>query len=334
MKNKSPIFAVLVIGGLAALAWRAVAAWLLLGVPEGVAEAQATARPGENIAPFAAAGDAKHPPADRLLRDAVRAIDSYQSVTARIRHKAELFDSRLIGSGMYWQAGQGGDKRLRLELKIPVAGKVSTLQQVCNDDYLWIHETFGEESQLTQIDVRRVRRAISQAPEALRGDSSLRWLALGGLPMLLASLQDSFQFSIVESASTAGDVSGDGRPTWTLLGQWKPEKLARLLGEENADTAQLDVNRLAAHVPDHVVLHLGKDDLFPYSVDFRKRDGKAADEAGALAGARSLLIMEMFDVQLNEPIDPARFLYDPGNLKRTNGTDRFLKRLGLGGSQP
>ena len=324
MKSKLPIFTVLICGGLAALSWRIAAAWLLVGLPAEVAKSQPPVRPIINSAPVA--GTATDPSADRLLRDAVRAINGHGSVTAKIRHKAELFDCRLIGSGMYWQAGHGGEARLRLELKIPVAGRLSTLQQVCNDDYLWIHETFGEDSQLTQIDVRRVRRAISQSPEALRGENSLRWMALGGLPMLLASLQEDFQFILVDRETAAAD----GRPAWTLLGQWKPEKLARLLGEERVDSAALDVSRLPAHVPDHVVLHLGKDDLFPYAVDFRKRDRKASDEAGALAGAKSLVIMEMFDVQLNEPIDPARFLYDPGNLKRTNGTDRFLKRLGLG----
>jgi hypothetical protein len=323
MKNKSPIFTVLICGGLAALAWYVVAAGLLVGGPAKVAEAQPPAPPIVHHAPTSTA--ATDPSAVRLLRDAVRAIDSYASIRAKIRHKAELFDSRLIGSGMYWQAGHGGDKRLRLELKIPVAGRLSTLQQVCNDDYLWIHETFGDESQLTQIDIRRVRRAISQSPEALRGENSLRWMALGGLPMLLASLDEGFQFTIVDQEAAAAD----GRPTWTLLGHWKPEKLARLLGAENADNATLDVSRLPAHVPDHVILRLSKDDLFPYAVDFRKRDLHARDEAAALAGAKSLVVMEMFDVQLNDPIDPARFLYDPGNLKRINGTDRFLKRLGL-----
>ncbi|MCH8922929.1 MAG: hypothetical protein IIA67_07250 [Planctomycetes bacterium] len=329
MKNKSPIFTVLILGGLAALLWRAAATGLFVGMPAEVAEAQPADRPHVNPTPAGAAET--DPEADRLVQDAVRAMDSYTSVEAKIRHKAELFDSRLIGSGMYWQAGHGGDKRLRLELKIPVAGKVSTLQQVCNDDYLWIHETFGEDSQLTQIDIRRVRRAISQSPARLRGESSLRWLALGGLPMLLASLQESFYFTIVEQQGTlnTADVTGGGRPTWTLLGRWKREKLAHLLGEEHADGAKLDVSRLAAHVPDHVVLRLSKDDLFPYAIEFRKRDGNASDEASALAGAKSLVIMEWFDVRLNDPIDPARFLYDPGNLKRINGTDRFLKRLGL-----
>ena len=152
--------------------------------------------------------------------------------------------------------------------------------------------------------------------------------------MLLASLQHSFQFSFVTQPPGAADAMRDQRPTWVLLGQWKPDKLARLLNEPTAGEGSPDASRLPAHVPDHILLHLGKQELFPYRVDFRKRDKNASsydDEASALAQAKSLVVMEMFDVQLNDPVDPNWFLYDPGNLKRINGTERFLKRLGLTG---
>ena len=44
---------------------------------------------------------------------------------------------------------------------------------------------------------------------------------------------------------------------------------------------------------------------------------------------RTLVSMDLFDIVLNAPINPARFHFDPGDARPIDQTDVFLKDLGL-----
>ena len=80
----------------------------------------------------------------------------------------------------------------------------------------------------------------------------------------------------------------------------------------------VDLKRLPEHMPDRVVLLLGQDDLFPYCVEYRRTiDGKDVKLVG----------MKLFQVNINVPIEPSFFLYNPGKQGFVNETDEFLKSL-------
>ena len=90
----------------------------------------------------------------------------------------------------------------------------------------------------------------------------------------------------------------------------------------------MDLGKMPEHLADHVLLFLGSEDGFPYRIEYRRRDPKRSGSSGAPQD-RSILTMEFFKVNLNASIDPARFVYHPGDLECPDTTADFLKSLGL-----
>jgi hypothetical protein len=143
---------------------------------------------------------------------------------------------------------------------------------------------------------------------------------------LLRSLDRSFDFSRVEEG-TRGTL-----PMLVLRGQWNPEMLARLLPDQakaiRAGEAA-DLTLLPAQVPDQVTLYLGRDDMFPYCVEYL-RTGRAVPtgrEAQFVGAARPLMVLELFEVRLNPSLDSLQFVFNPGDLKAADVTDDYLKSL-------
>ena len=88
------------------------------------------------------------------------------------------------------------------------------------------------------------------------------------------------------------------------------------------------MEKLPPHVPDHVVLFLGKTDGFPYRIEYRRRQpSEAAAEEGPKD--RAVVTIKLNDVRLNATVHPTDFLYSPGDLSITDGTGQFLKSLSL-----
>ena len=79
----------------------------------------------------------------------------------------------------------------------------------------------------------------------------------------------------------------------------------------------------ARHTPHYVLLFLGRDDLFPFRIEYRRRD--PVPVAG-LEGAtdKTIASMDLFEVRLNVPVSPTRFYFNPGKLEYSDQTDRFL----------
>jgi len=255
--------------------------------------------------------------AEEVLRKALERAESYHSISAKIRHQSDLFGRSLVGTGSYHQIGQGAEKRFRFELRMPIALKLSTRLEVCDGEYLWVHETFGDKSQLTQIDMRQVRRAVARAkrPTGTMGATGL--LSVGGVPLMISTLQRSFDFS-----ATATTEAATGRRLWTLHGVWKKEVLAQLLGDklDKSGAGQGGRRKLPGHLPDAVTINLGRDDFFPYEITYLRINDDATE--------RQMVAIQWFAVRINESIARRLFVYEPGNAARINGTDRFLKRLG------
>src|SRR5690348_3250870 len=78
--------------------------------------------------------------AQKLVHNAVANVDAHPTITGKIRHEVDLFGHQLIGSGTYLQQGRGPERRLRLELKLKVDDQQSSLQQVCDGNFLWTHQ--------------------------------------------------------------------------------------------------------------------------------------------------------------------------------------------------
>ena len=191
----------------------------------------------------------------------------------------------------------------------------------------------GNDRSLGRVDLGRLARARPRTPGAAAPDFSL---SLGGLPRLLWSLRTSFRFA----PPTENRL--DDLHVWTLDGQWNSARLAMLLPDQKAaiDAGQpVDLSKLAPQLPDRVVLRIGCDDLFPYRIEYWRREGKAKDSSSADRG-KLLVVVELYEVQLGAALDPRQFVHHAGDLQPVDRTQAYLDRYGLdevilpGASQP
>lgn len=259
-----------------------------------------------------------------LVQQAIGLVESRRSVSARVWQRVELFGKQLEGSGSYLEQRSDEGLQLRLELRFPLDGEPCVILQVCNGRYLWKYEKFGPMAKLSRIDTLRVLQALDER-DGSAAPAAQPWPGWGGIPRLLRVLDRDFDFSAPQVAELPG-----GFPTLRLEGRWKPDRLALLCPEHQAAATQAragDLSTLPPQVPHYVVLDLGRDDLFPYRIEFR-RTGSPSSQSG---GQRDhpVAVMELREVVFNVPIAREQFHYDPGTLEYTEQSDRFLESLGV-----
>jgi outer membrane lipoprotein-sorting protein len=303
------------------------AAVLAMGAVVAAGPTDTDARPHKRGGSGAAATTNAATDADALIAQAAIAITRHATVSAKIRQRIELFNQQMVGSGTYLQ-GAWQKQLFRLELRIQVSDQVSTLRQVSDGEKLWIYRELLDKQSLERIDLAEVRKASAGATTGARQANIAGWLGRAGLPGLLDSLAQNFHFKQMEN-TTLGGVA-----TVKLTGEWKPEVLAVLLpGQKEAIAAgeAPDLRKLRDQLPDQVVVWLGRDDLVPYRIDYRRRFPAAHTHIEAFwpQRATTLVAMEFFEVRLNVPIDPATFTYSPGSLQPVDATDSYLQRVGL-----
>jgi hypothetical protein len=281
---------------------------------------------------------------DQLLAQSLEGLARQGTLTAKVGLKAELFGQQLAGTGTYsQQSGEGASQyasrqpdsivgiRLRLELRIARPNQAASgLLYVGDGRNLWMYEEIGEQPKLSRIDVWRVRDAIDSAGPSRASPTKL--LTLGGLPKLIAGLRGAFDFAEVREG-TLGTT-----PVWVLDGLWKREQLVRLLPDqkESLEAGQkADLTKLARQVPASVQLVLGKDDLLPYRLEYRRVTKKNKDGDDADPGNwQSLLVLEFFEFDRNPQLEDRLFEYQPNSIEVVDQTDEFLKSLGLTNKPP
>jgi hypothetical protein len=300
-----------------------LAGWVCLQRQEAQRTAQAAEQASAAVRPTAG------PPglpnrASIALRSAIAELERHDSISARVRFRIDVLGERLLGTGNYLQ-GPWQYRLLRLEANLQAGDQLCGLQQVCDGQRLWTRRQIFDKPQLTVVDVAPVLAALAKEPARGAG-TAITDLGLGGLPRLLRSLDRSFDFSRAEEG-TRGTL-----PMLVLHGQWKPEMLARMLPDQakaiRAGEAA-DLTLLPAQVPDQVTLYLGRDDMFPYCVEYL-RTGRAVPtgrEAQFVGAARPLMVLELFEVRLNPSLDALQFVFNPGDLKAADVTDDYLKSL-------
>jgi len=228
--------------------------------------------------------------------------------------------------------GAGGERSwdrllIRLELRTQIGDQQSSLLQILSPPtpaghYLWTYCKLPDEERLSRVDLVRAAQALDKAQHTPGLGTEGMLSGLGGLPRLLRGLQAAFDFSSAEQGHF-------GRlPVWRLQGQWKPDRLAKILPDQKAAIEAgrpPDLVKLPEHLPDRVVLMLGQDDLFPYRIEYRRG---IPEKAGGRNDSRALVTMELFDVKLNVPIDRNRFIYNRGSTDFSDQTESFISSLG------
>lgn len=250
------------------------------------------------------------PSASQLIHQAIAALERHPSIEARITQVVRLFDEQLVGSGSYLQ-GPPGTSQIWFELRLKVGTQEHNLLEVCDGEYLWTLRQKDGDSSLSRLNVQRVfqrQRELSADPQSFRPR-----LAMGGLRRLIDALATSLEFGSLEQGVEKGVR------VWKLRGSWTPAQLAQLLPEQQPAIERgepADLSQLSEHVPDHVVISLGRDDAFPYRIEYRR-------------GETSLVTMTFSDVRFDRPLDPRRFRYQPADLKIVDITQTYLRDNGL-----
>ena len=264
-----------------------------------------------------------------LLARAVRDIAQHRSIVANIRHRLRLFGHELVGSGTYQQVDIGPDRLLRLELKIPLDDQITSVTQICDARFLWIQRTMPSDHGVTQTEISRIDldKVRSAAASQIHGKNLFHdglLLGQGGIPQLLIELERHFAFREVRAAIWQ-DV-----PVWITWGAWKPEILNRLIPHQEGDIADPPrVTSLPPHMPHLATVVLGRDDLLPYQIEYRRKQG-TADENGFAqlddADTVPILTMELFAVEVGGAIDPRQFAFNSGDRLVVDGTSDYLLR--------
>jgi hypothetical protein len=265
------------------------------------------------------------PQADTLLVNAINALDGRESLSARIHVNVNLFEEQMVGSGLYLEQAPSRLHRLRMEMNIQLRDEPATLLQVCDGQNLWTFRQMGQERSLTRIDVNRVVAAAAGPTGNVEAGVLPNWPGLGGLPRLLRTLRESFQFEVVEPGRLLQV------PVWQIQGRWRPARLAALLPDQKKTIEQgkpVDFAKLPRQLPSHVVVVLGQEDLVPYRIEYRRV--KKGDNLGALESRATVaLALQLSEVALNVPLDPSCFAHHSGDMGSVDMTDEFMQATGL-----
>lgn len=318
--------------------------------PEAASTQQESAQPANPLAKILPANISVHSSGDQQLLQAIARLEQRESVTARIRQEAYVGPVAFYGAGTYRQQGRGTRRHVRWLLESQRDGVHATLLQVSDGESLWTDRNLSTGRQIEWVNLWQVRRQakasattlVSSAAEpADSAPFSPHFAAnYGGLPSLLESLREHFEFTQPRSFRFGNQqVLG-------MIGRWRPEALGQILvdtsdlQEDQIDYAilterlsdYLATKSLPAHMPHHLLLLLGQTDQFPYLIDYRSASDALAEPGIAEAdlfqlSSEPLSRLEFVDVEFNLPINSGEFIYSPPQeLDRIDGTTNFIKR--------
>jgi hypothetical protein len=263
----------------------------------------------------------------QLLSETLSVMQRRPNVHAKVRQHLQLTSQELQGLGEYWQQGVGNQRRSRWQVQTQVAGKTANLLQVFDGRYVWTDRRLPGDRRVTRVDMVRMRRDLvtRQRPLALGEEEAdpqhIAQRSRGGMTQLLAELLTRFEFSEPQQ------VRRERGMVWAVTGTWRPQELSRLwpafAGEHPASETW------PAQLPHHVHVEIGRDDLFPYTIEYRRPwDGQpGSDPTAAPQSVQTLARYEWFDVQFAAAMNPRLFNYSANNVDWVDETSRVLTEL-------
>lgn len=277
---------------------------------------------------------------DDLLVQAARRLERRASISAHLRHQVVFGGVQWNGAGNYWQQGSGEDLKIRLELQI--VGQDAKLLQICDSRSLWIDRKLPSGRRIVHYDLHQLRADPDLTPPDFDklDPGQANWSSvqplltahLGGLPSLIASLQENFDFLPPQTMRLAVEppvaAQATNVPVYAVVGQWKPDRLNALLAKTSDDDSndnpasakKTKTPRGAVMVPDRlpqeVLLLVGQADLFPYRIEYRQRETPTAENPDGppipyQLSVHPLVVLELSDVVFDAPLPTGQFDYSP-----------------------
>ena len=270
--------------------------------------------------------------AESLMLEVRNLVDGADSIECSTSHQIHLFDRQILGTGHYYQQGHGFRRLTRSERNSQVGDRTDTSFELCDGAYFWTFRGTTTVGTLTQVNLQRVRQAWDDA-RAANPQLWNREPAISGLPRLIDALIENFRFERI----APGHIGQ--RPVWIVYGSWKPDKLAAAIPDQKANIEAgrpIDLKRLPTQLPEHIVFEVAQDNprFFPCRLAYFRPVGNSlteqgrGGEGGAPPGYRAIVTINWFDVKINQPIDPQKFVYQPSG-QAADATTQCLKELHL-----
>ncbi len=256
--------------------------------------------------------DANNASGDILLDSVINSLENVESVQVRLRLQVSLFDQQLYGPANYLQQGRGADKKFRLDLSLQTLDGKLSLSQVNDGQRLWIYDATEGNATLSVVDLESIRRRLDNDSGI---DSPRQSLLLGGVPKLLATLQENLQFQ------KATRVQRENDTLWRIQGAWRPTRLQKLLGPSDDGAADGAKVTLPPHLFSDVVLYVDEESLFPVRVEFFRQPQRKRNRP-----AKLLLAIDFFEQQFDQPIDEWSFAR-PSEMPARDVTESFLDEM-------
>lgn len=260
---------------------------------------------------------AEEGPGNALLRRAARLFERSGSISAAIRQEGWLDGAAVHTQGVYHQSGGGDERKFLLEVTGELAGAPTRLLRLSDGQFLWTDLAWGSdpshpERSVTRIDLREVRQVITKRDAG----APLDWSRFGGVPMLLAGLDDSFAFGPPHRMQFREGA------VLAMVGRWRESRRGRLV----------EGGELPTRAPQHVVIALSEGDWFPRLIEYRDArdplsDEGMPDESMLRPSTKPLLKIELARRQIRAPHDPRLFAYRASDDNWVDRTDRELRLL-------
>jgi hypothetical protein len=245
---------------------------------------------------------------------------------AKTRQRVHLFDQKLVGSGTYSQLTNGPKLYLKLDLKLQLSGQARSLRQISDGDSLWEVRSQGSTQTFSHVSLGRLREVAVKTEPAVPPSF---WMALGGIPRLMAKLDKQFAFETAQPTTIPTTVGH--HPVWRVTGHWRPSLLAKMLPDQKDVILAGQKPRLQdlpEQVPHGVTLVLGRDEiipLFPYVFSFY-RDVVVNQETGEVQ-RREVVRWELFEVRVRTDLRPGDFDFRPTGQEFQERTEQYVAQL-------
>jgi hypothetical protein len=238
---------------------------------------------------------------------------------------------------------------VRLELQL--AGQDAKLLQVSNSRFLWIDRLLPTGRTVVRYDLRQLRADPALTPPDLDklDPGKANWTTIqplllahsGGLPSLLSSLGENFNFLPPQPMRLAIEPPVGGQPTslavFAIVGQWKPEKLAALITKTddpagNPTSKKQKAPKIPERIPQEVLLLVGQADLFPYRIEYRQLETPVATNSDGppipyQLSTHPLVVLELSDVVFDTVIAAGQFDYTPSDPNWVDQTATLIERV-------
>ncbi len=252
------------------------------------------------------------PEAKAALSSAREKLLGFHSIRAKIVETVAVGDRRFKAEGSYVQ---GSALKLRLEFKVTSQSSTGSILEVCDGQVLWSRYTIGDSLRISRRDVQQIldaARAATKAPNAM----AVAELGLGGLPSLLASIDESMTFH------TLRDDEIDDQRFKVLEGGWNQQFLDSW---KAANPKSPD--KLADHIPDAVRIYLDAATYAPRRILYLKWDDEKQVN-------RPMVTVDFVDLVLNAPVSNDEFYFvPPDNVTPEDITPMYLERLRPAGAR-